>query len=495
MDKQLNFELKKLSLEEMALRRVVINFWSEMDILSLIEAFPFKEHSGPHLLSLWKERVGGRVKSKISNSLYPESLKKMMNLIVTPVGLEIVKWKLFIDNYVNDSEDTLTVLKQLCWTSAGTIDYGKSVEKLVRLQTIDVEDRFGLACAFCLADSLPAIWETLPEEYKEYFRDDLLKIADEEGKITFYWAYFLKGESTKLLEMVPDFHQKALKFSLMRGIKEAAEYFLQKLSNEFRDSVTFMSYIESSLSRHFDPHWMREKQTEVAFYFLSLIPSERQIQIMKHHSVVLFREFLRWPREGLLSENADILWKFLSEANRFKNVLVEIRAQILNSGYYSPEMMQEFFLRCPRDFRKVLEKQTVAWVILMNTFLTTNDTETLRVIFRCVDYVDRLRLVSSYIIFRQLDNLLKKDEQQFVEFIFLEMLDSKEKRDQVKLTYMRFIGGLPKEFFRKRRWQHFFKSIDETDTSAPKKRESDDETPTSAKKLRPEEEKSVLQRS
>ncbi|CAL1298812.1 unnamed protein product, partial [Larinioides sclopetarius] len=50
MDKQLNFVLK-LSLEEMALRRVVINFWSDMDVLSQFEAFPFKEHSTPGFLS------------------------------------------------------------------------------------------------------------------------------------------------------------------------------------------------------------------------------------------------------------------------------------------------------------------------------------------------------------------------------------------------------------------------------------------------------------
>ncbi|GBN75167.1 hypothetical protein AVEN_272728-1 [Araneus ventricosus] len=227
MEKQHSFVLK-VSLVEMALRRVVVHFWNEIDILALIDEFEFKEHSGFDFLYVLQETVEVKIKNKISKLIFPETLKRRLNLIVRPIGLQIVQWKNCMEQYIGDSGENLSLLKQLCWTSAGALAYKETAQNLVRLKTIDIVDSFIIACTYCLADSLPAIWEELPEEYTWHFCDNLLDTADEETLI-----YILKGEDTKVLERQPYFYLNSFEFSTRRGNKAATEYFLQKLFDEF----------------------------------------------------------------------------------------------------------------------------------------------------------------------------------------------------------------------------------------------------------------------
>ncbi|GBM66487.1 hypothetical protein AVEN_112515-1 [Araneus ventricosus] len=120
MEKQPCF-VPKLSLEEMAPRKSVVYFWSEADTLALIEKFPFKGHFWSDINKIWQEKVEDKVKDKISKLVFPESLKRRMNLIAKPVGLQIPEWKKFMEQCLCDSRESLDMhlLKELCWTSAG----------------------------------------------------------------------------------------------------------------------------------------------------------------------------------------------------------------------------------------------------------------------------------------------------------------------------------------------------------------------------------------
>ncbi|GBO37039.1 hypothetical protein AVEN_25018-1 [Araneus ventricosus] len=70
-----------------------------------------------------------------------------------------------------DSRENLDMhlLKQLCWASAGKLDYGETAEKLVSLQTFDVVKRFKMGGGHCLVDSLPVVWKELLEGFKSIF--------------------------------------------------------------------------------------------------------------------------------------------------------------------------------------------------------------------------------------------------------------------------------------------------------------------------------------
>ncbi|GBN69145.1 hypothetical protein AVEN_1047-1 [Araneus ventricosus] len=86
MEKQPRFVLK-VSLEEMALRRVMVHICNQIDILTLIDEFEFKELSGFDSFVVWQETVKEKVKNKISKLMFPESLKRRMNLIIRPIDI------------------------------------------------------------------------------------------------------------------------------------------------------------------------------------------------------------------------------------------------------------------------------------------------------------------------------------------------------------------------------------------------------------------------
>ncbi|GBO04748.1 hypothetical protein AVEN_255463-1 [Araneus ventricosus] len=150
-----------------------------------------------------------------------------MNLIAKPVGLQIPEWKKFMEQCLCDSRESLDMhlLKELCWTSAGALDYEKTAKKIVSLETIDVVKRFKIACGHCLVDSLPVVWKELPEEYKSWLLNNRFISLEKDTLLQFYWGCVLNGEEYELLETRLDFHREAFASSTNRCNKAAADYF------------------------------------------------------------------------------------------------------------------------------------------------------------------------------------------------------------------------------------------------------------------------------
>ncbi|KAF8789446.1 hypothetical protein HNY73_007384 [Argiope bruennichi] len=217
MEKQPIFVLK-LSLQEMALRRVVVKLWNEKEILTSIvnfrkEVTPDHESERAGRCCQEKEKdskelqemTENKVKNKVKNLVLPESLKKQMMLIIKPIGSQILRWKMSFRkrNAINCSDDwDIDILEQLCWTSTGTVDYGKTAENLVRLKTLDVVKRYKLASLYCLTDCIPVLWKELPEEYKKNFCNENGLSLKIEELLEFYWAYVAMKKEYELCSMV-----------------------------------------------------------------------------------------------------------------------------------------------------------------------------------------------------------------------------------------------------------------------------------------------------
>ncbi|GBN56772.1 hypothetical protein AVEN_192881-1 [Araneus ventricosus] len=86
------------------------------------------------------QRLIDRVKEKVSKLVLPESLKERMMYLVRPVDEEILRWKLFHEYILSPSHVYLVmhILEQLCWTCIGAVDYQKTAEELVCLESLDV---------------------------------------------------------------------------------------------------------------------------------------------------------------------------------------------------------------------------------------------------------------------------------------------------------------------------------------------------------------------
>ncbi|GBM82455.1 hypothetical protein AVEN_48619-1 [Araneus ventricosus] len=490
MEKQPGF-VPKLTLEEMALRKLVVHFWSQTDILALIEEFPFTTTFGKE--TLWQETVEDKVKDKISKLDFPESLKRRMNLIVKPIGLQIPEWVSFMEQFLCDSRENLDIqlLKQLCWTSAGALDYEKTAEKLVSLKTLNVVERFKTACGHCLVDSLPVVWKELPEEHKSRFSKGLLNDRfiwlENETLLRFYWSYVLNGEEYELLERHIDIYREAFASSARRGNKAAADYFLKKLNNEERNSSLFLVFHEEIEREAFYP-WAspRERTTDVSCYLLSQMTPEQQMQVLRDFPGHVFRIFLDWRWQDLFLEKTDFIWNFLPEKSTYNDLLHHIRRKMIISEYFSPELFQEFFRRSPSAFRKYFVNQECLGEALFSKFLNNEDKETVRVILRNIDVEDRVRLVSCLRIFECFESLLGRKGQDVVELCVREACPSKEDRERLKEVYMGFLIGDEKHVFLrgKKNWQRFFQSLDIADASGPQKRSLEDEMVTRAKRLR-----------
>ncbi|GBN37436.1 hypothetical protein AVEN_198127-1 [Araneus ventricosus] len=130
MEKQLKCVLL-LSLEEMALRRVVVLLWSDPDILDSISKLPIQWCYNDRIKKPWRETIVDKVKDKVSKLELPKSLTKRMIDIVHPIGVEIRRWKeIHQDRFSILLEDiNLPVWVKLCWTTAGTIDDKKKQRK------------------------------------------------------------------------------------------------------------------------------------------------------------------------------------------------------------------------------------------------------------------------------------------------------------------------------------------------------------------------------
>ncbi|GBM66489.1 hypothetical protein AVEN_112516-1 [Araneus ventricosus] len=225
--------------------------------------------------------------------------------------------------------------------------------------------------------------------------------------------------------------------------------------------------------------------TDVLCYLLSQITPEQQMQVLRDFPGHLFRIFLHWPWQDLFLEKTDLIWNFLPAVSTYDDLLHHIRLKIRFSNYYFPELFQEFFRRSPSDFRKHFAKQDCLGKTLFSEFLNNEDKESVKVILRNIDVEVRVRLVSCLGVFECLDSLLGWKNQNLVELCVREACPSKEDRERLKEVYMGFLkeNETSGVLWKKRKWQRFFESLDETDASGPQKRSLEDETVTRAKRL------------
>ncbi|GBN34438.1 hypothetical protein AVEN_213976-1 [Araneus ventricosus] len=497
MEKQLNL-VSKLSLNEMALRRVVINLWFESDISAAVGR-PRNIEFAITYGAVWGKDII-EVKERVSRLVLPESLKKRMMDLVRPVRTEIRKWKLFHEHILNDisnEEFDMRILEQLCWTCTGAVDYRKTAVELVCLEMLDVEKRYRLACLYCLEDYIPVLWVELPEKYKSRFNEEIYPLPENVVHLEYYWASVLKGEEFKLNDILPrefvdvsSTYQSYFNYSACKGSKAATEYFFQKLTVEERDSALFITLCEA-LGRYrslcLPGHKDEKPISDVLCYLLSLMAHEQRMQFFKNQPSGCLMCFLDWPLAELFLDIADIIWNFLPES-QYEHVLDRLSDNISSSNmcHYLPDLFQKFFMRSPINFRKLfVDRECQGRMFTFFTeFIYFEDTETIKVVLRNLDSDDRMRLVTDLKFCKLLSFLMFRDKWHLVELCVLEAVRSKEDWEILKEAYMTSAFHC-----REGNWKRFFEWFDGIGASASSTKCSEDETLTKAKRLSSEEEK------
>ncbi|CAL1286333.1 unnamed protein product [Larinioides sclopetarius] len=448
MEEQLNL-VSKLSLSEMALRRVVINLWNESDIPAEIEGetnFTWKARNS------FEPKFSNEVEKKVSKLLLPELLKKRMLDVAEPLRIEISKWQWLHNNFfirITHKKFDMNIYEQLCWTCTGAIDYRKTAEKLVRLKTLDIEKRYRLACFYCLEDCIPELWMDLPEKYKSRFNDDVHPSLYNTYYLEYYWASVLKGEEFRLNDIVPgefvntsSTYQSLFTYSACKGSKAATKYFFQKFTDQERSSALFRIVCDA-FERFKTAHWLSydvqlDLRSDVLLYLLSLLNREEQMQILKQHPSICLKCFLDWPWQDLLLDIADTIWNFLPE-DHYDAVLERLfhNVFIFGTGYYLPELFRNFFMRSPVDFKKRYvdcEIDSRRW--FLSEFLKAEDIETIKVVWGNVESSDRIRLLSDVHLYSLFFLMIRQGAGHLVKLCIDAAKLPKEARMIIKRSYM-----------------------------------------------------------
>ncbi|GBN01431.1 hypothetical protein AVEN_3181-1 [Araneus ventricosus] len=461
-----------LSLEEIALRRVVTRLWNE----SVFD-------SGEKLRDIW-DIVEGEVKDKVSKLMLPESFKKRIMHLVRPIGSGILNWQVYHeDNFIAAGEVfDLHILQQLRWTYAGAIDYRKTAEELVRLEMFDVKKRYELACFYCLEKYIPLLWEEVSEEYEGRFHEKMLPVLD--TPLTHYWACILKGEESnldrtleRLLSTPLSFNQVAFKRTALKGNRAATEYFFQKLTDEERDPSFIFDVAKAVIGVRFRNSFKlhcnlpAENLSSVLCYLLSVMSPEKQFQVFRKHSCEVLICFLVWPLENLFLDIAGICWSLLPK-RKYARLLSNIYKIIRTSDYYAGNLFQKFFLSSPRNFRKLFVKQKRRYCFLFSEFFHDEDTETIKVIFKNINTIDRVSLVYHEHVFKLLCDFILSGRWHIVEVCIREVTFSKEDRETLKGFFMLLVKGtvgvLSVEW-KTQKIKRFFEFLDDMDASSANK--------------------------
>ncbi|GBN01426.1 hypothetical protein AVEN_3177-1 [Araneus ventricosus] len=488
-----------LSLEEIALRRVVTRLWNE----SVFD-------SGEKLRYIW-DIVEGEVKDKVSKLMLPESFKKRIMHLVRPIGSGILNWQVYHeDNFIAAGEVfDLHILQQLRWTYAGAIDYRKTAEELIRLEMFDVKKRYELACFYCLEDKIPLLWEEFCEKYKGSFREKMLPFL--ETPLTHYWACILKGEESnlgqtheRLISSPFSFNQFAFKRTALKGNRAATEYFFQKLTDEEREPFFIFHVVEAVIGGRFRNSFKLhcnfpvENLSGVLCYLLSIMSPEQQMQVFRKYSCEVLICFLVWPLENLFLDIADICWSLIPE-RQYAWLLYNIHEDIRTLGYYLGNLFQKFFLGSPRNFRKFFVMHEGLSRPLFSEYFHAEDTETIEVIFRNIDAADRPILVfCGGHVHRILCDFILSGRWHIVKVCIREARLSRADRKLLMLAFMLLVkvtAGVPSVEWKTQKIERFFEFFDEIDASSVNKRSAGGETLTRVKKLCCEEEKNVIPRN
>ncbi|GBM04971.1 hypothetical protein AVEN_60181-1 [Araneus ventricosus] len=303
--------LNPLSLKDMTIRRSAALLFQESNTLASISncrtrCLFFDDCKCP---LIWRESVYEML-VKISKLGLPESLTKQLIDTVRPMGRHLGRWKVFHEEYLQDSHDEeiyfdVPILGKLCWTAAGAVDYRKTAEELIRSDVIDTVKKFKLACLYCLEDYIPLFWQELPTENKKYFCSKRgSRLQSGALDLQFWWTYIVKGEESKLEYLTRShrrdqvtFHQYAFQCSAEKGNKTAAEYFFQKLTHEQKNAslintaralVAFRNAIPGVYPENFP----KEKFSDVLRYLLSLMTPDQQMQIFQEEPSNVLALFL-----------------------------------------------------------------------------------------------------------------------------------------------------------------------------------------------------------
>uniref|UniRef100_T1IK63 Uncharacterized protein n=1 Tax=Strigamia maritima TaxID=126957 RepID=T1IK63_STRMM len=164
-------------------------------------------------------------------SALPTMIRDGLMHIVKPIGNGIIVWI----NWLNQtglirSTEPGIYLRDLVWTSGGTIDQKETAKKLLANDRLEAYEDYELACTFCLIEYITT-WE--------FFLSGYLNSVDIEAKpMVYFWTCCITKD--KKLEEMANFHNNSVyeyvfQMVIKNGTDAAVKYLWNELSDEEKE--------------------------------------------------------------------------------------------------------------------------------------------------------------------------------------------------------------------------------------------------------------------
>uniref|UniRef100_T1JLQ5 Uncharacterized protein n=1 Tax=Strigamia maritima TaxID=126957 RepID=T1JLQ5_STRMM len=286
----MKFILEQPSLQHITLVKSAISLWQfYSDIYTDWKCIStYKED--------WKD-IQAKVCEKVDILILPQTLKPLLKTFVRHIGLELRDWLKYLHTQnpfvpIGQKIGVVKCINLTRWTAYGKVDVAKTAETFVQLKELKLRDRYGIACMFCVANSVEDIWPQLMKD----FTWSLTTAMDLKNKhpIFNFWEYVISRKidprkmnaslkSILFLKAIDDRNESAVKYFWSIFSEDERTAFLTK---SFRPGSEFRCLVEQTAINH-------DKHGNGIIYFLLSQMNDEQLDVVLFSSIRLsFFHFL-----------------------------------------------------------------------------------------------------------------------------------------------------------------------------------------------------------
>lgn len=282
-----------------AVSKMAVQLFQEFGIKTLDEAFS-------NVQTGRLTRLGGRSSRATAVLLHiPAHLRQSVREAVQASFHAVVFWKWYF-GYLFGLRETEGSF-EFRWD--GTIDADKSAQNLVRNAKLDIKKRFKVACVFCLADSIEALWAEMEKTGgTESFQTS-------RGDVVHFWVGWLNERPR--VTSAESFVQ-----SLGALISRSQRNFVDPRALAPRFSVIFPLLRPEDRENCLDLMMATTCIYDVRFCLHALTRKEEE-KVLQRWVVRVLVLYLTWPLQTFFLETASRVWDYI-DVHSFRAVLANI---------------------------------------------------------------------------------------------------------------------------------------------------------------------------
>ncbi|WP_250295890.1 hypothetical protein [Wolbachia endosymbiont of Oedothorax gibbosus] len=439
----------------------------------------------------WNEIIEKKATIILRKLDLPKKLQEKVMGIVPSVGMRMLTWAEYHEGTLGFlREYSVNFLNSSFFTQQGIIDNKKAAEELMKDESLNIKQKYKLACLYCLTDHIPALYRQMT---KEEFYDTERPQRISQSELVKFWSYHLMGEIDKL-KGEKNLDQYRLEKAVESGSKAAVEYCLERTNLRRKKDAIVDAAVEAVKCRvRAGPYTEKDRvvfrnqrykdseeswvpsdyYVDILSFLLSKMGEDQQIEFLKQdikgakykresfgdqkRSRVL-EYFLNWPYQDYFMEKAKLMWEFLPERDYAVLLLricdkIESKEEHLKYGegksYDYRGLLRKFWCQSPERYKRyVFSNQEVTYrtnepfetktgvglLIKLLTFknFTYEDGQNIGIILASATGKEKENIISSKEWRNFCIGLIKEEKWETLNRFVLSCFSYKEEADKFK---------------------------------------------------------------